>query len=61
MKNLISYISVILICCLFSNFTYGQDILKTDGKAIVNQAGDTIVFRGMGLGGWMIQEGYMLQ
>ena len=39
----------------------GQDILKAEGKAIVNQAGDTIILRGMGLGGWMLQEGYMLQ
>ena len=39
----------------------GQGFLKTDGKAIVNDSGDTILLRGMGLGGWMLQEGYMLQ
>ena len=61
MKNLISYISILFIFCFLSNAAHGQDILKTDGKAIVNQAGDTIILRGMGLGGWMLQEGYMLQ
>lgn len=39
----------------------GQNMLSTSGKAIVNESGDTILLRGMGLGGWMLQEGYMLQ
>ena len=38
-----------------------QALLKTNGQAIVNEAGDTIILRAMGLGGWMLQEGYMLQ
>lgn len=38
-----------------------QSFLSTHGKAIVNEQGDTIILRGMGLGGWMLQEGYMLQ
>jgi aryl-phospho-beta-D-glucosidase BglC (GH1 family) len=39
----------------------GQEFLSTNGKAIVNESGDTIILRGMGLGGWMLQEGYMMQ
>jgi endoglucanase len=39
----------------------GQSYLKTNGKAIVNEEGDTVIIRAMGLGGWMLQEGYMLQ
>ena len=39
----------------------GQEFLSTHGKAIVNESGDTILLRGMGLGGWMLQEGYMMQ
>lgn len=35
--------------------------LKVDGKRIVDQNGNNIILRGMGLGGWMIQEGYMLE
>ncbi len=39
-----------------------QDFLQTNGKAIINSTtGDTVILRGMGLGGWMLQEGYMLQ
>src|SRR5688572_29045794 len=38
-----------------------QGFLKTDGKRIVNAKGENILLRGMGLGGWMLQEGYMLR
>jgi endoglucanase len=38
-----------------------QHFLSTNGQAIVNENQDTILLRGMGLGGWMVQEGYMLQ
>jgi hypothetical protein len=40
---------------------FSQSFLKTNGKAIVNENGDTVQIRAMGLGGWMLQEGYMLQ
>jgi hypothetical protein len=36
-------------------------LLSTKGKAIVNESGDTVMLRGMGLGGWMLQEGYMFR
>jgi endoglucanase len=38
-----------------------QGFLKTDGKRIVNAKGENVLLRGMGLGGWMLQEGYMLR
>jgi endoglucanase len=37
-----------------------QGFLKADGKRIVNGRGENVVIRGVGLGGWMVQEGYML-
>ncbi len=37
-----------------------QEFLSANGKAIVNESGDTVLLRGMGLGGWMLQEGYMM-
>ncbi|MDQ6890446.1 MAG: cellulase family glycosylhydrolase [Bacteroidota bacterium] len=37
-----------------------QDFLKADGKKIINGNGENILLRGMGFGGWMVQEGYML-
>ena len=39
---------------------FSQNFLKTSGRSIINQKGDTIILRGMGLGGWMVQEGYMM-
>ena len=50
-----------LVLFLVLNFSsYSQNFLSTSGSSIVNENGDTIIFRGMGLGGWMVQEGYMM-
>jgi endoglucanase len=38
-----------------------QGYLKTANGLIVNEKGETVLLRGMGLGGWMLQEGYMLR
>ncbi len=35
--------------------------LRADGTRIVDETGRPVILRGMGLGGWMLQEGYMLQ
>lgn len=37
-----------------------QGFLRTDGKRIINDKGN-VLLRGIGLGGWMLQEGYMLK
>jgi len=39
----------------------GQGFLKTKDRIIVNDKGEKVILRGMGLGGWMLQEGYMLR
>ena len=49
-----------VVLLLFSNYSFSQNFLSTSGKSIVNENGDTIILRGMGLGGWMVQEGYMM-
>lgn len=36
---------------------HGSGYLKADGQYIVNEQGEKVVLRGMGLGGWMLQEG----
>ncbi|MBT2563385.1 cellulase family glycosylhydrolase [Pedobacter sp. ISL-68] len=49
---------------LFSivSFTgFSQGFLKAEGKKIVNAKGENVLLRGFGLGGWMLQEGYMLK
>ena len=51
----------ITILCLYTGILSSQHLLQTNGQAIVNQNNDTILLQGMGLGGWMLQEGYMLQ
>ncbi len=38
-----------------------QGYLKVSGKNIVDGNGENYILRGMGLGGWMLQEGYMLK
>jgi len=63
-QQYMNYLKLFLITLFFSIIVQSnaQDFLQTNGKAIVNSTtGDTIILRGMGLGGWMVQEGYMLQ
>jgi endoglucanase len=38
-----------------------QGFLKADATHIVDESGKEIILRGIGLGGWMLQEPYMLQ
>lgn len=50
---------LLIIACLNTTaFTQG---LKTSGKKIIDASGTEVILRGMGLGGWMIQEGYMME
>jgi endoglucanase len=55
-------ILILLTVSIFSFSTRpdAQGFLKTDGQKIVNGNGENILLRGIGLGGWMLQEGYML-
>jgi len=61
MKNLVKscFLLFLFMCQLSPSF--GQGFLRTQGQAIVNETGDTMLLKGIGLGGWMLQEGYMLQ
>jgi endoglucanase len=59
-----SFTKSILYIFLFSivSFTgFSQGFLKAEGKKIVNAKGENVLLRGFGLGGWMLQEGYMLK
>lgn len=53
------YSLLIFISLSFSSF--GQGFLHRNGQNIEDGNGKNIVLRGLGLGGWMIQEGYMLK
>jgi hypothetical protein len=46
---------------LFTNHASSQGFLKAQGKLIVNSKGEKVILRGVGLGGDMLQEGYMFK
>ncbi len=53
------YLLLLISFCFFS-VVKSQGFLKADNKRIVNEKGENVILRGIGLGGWMVQEGYML-
>ena len=54
-------LGTLLLVLLFAGTASAQGFLKTSNQEIVNENGEPVLLRGMGLGGWMLQEGYMLQ
>jgi len=52
--------SVALIMGLTSP-ALSQGFLKANGRLITDSEGKKVILRGMGLGGWMLQEGYMFR
>lgn len=48
------------LCCVATPLA-AQDFLRAQGKQIVDAQGQPVILRGMGLGGWMLKEGYMLE
>ncbi|MFK7806781.1 MAG: carbohydrate-binding protein [Saprospiraceae bacterium] len=57
LKRLFTFLTILLLATSVN----GQGFLHTEGQNIVDENGNEILLRGMGLGGWMLQEGYMLQ
>ena len=51
------FISCLLI---FSNTLITAQNIRTLGSIIVDENQDEVLLRGVGLGGWMLQEGYMM-
>lgn len=56
MKNVFLILSFFISLSIFS-----QGYLHRNGQKIEDGNGKNIVLRGLGLGGWMVQEGYMLK
>lgn len=54
------HIFAAIILILLFEPAFGQG-LKADGSKIVDRYGNEVILRGIGLGGWMLQEPYMLQ
>ena len=59
--NKIARLITLLLSFTFFTSAYSQGFLKASGKQIVNEKGENVLLRGIGLGGWMVQEGYMLK
>ena len=53
--------AILLGLVFISRLACSQGFLTVEGSDIVNSDGESFLLRGMGLGGWMVQEGYMLQ
>jgi endoglucanase len=49
------------IATMVASFAVHAQYLHQQGKYIVDGNGNEVILRGMGLGGWMLQEGYMLE
>lgn len=49
-----------LLSALAVSTLAGQGMLQTDGRNIIDDNGEVVLLRGLGLGGWLVPEGYML-
>jgi hypothetical protein len=60
-KYIPTFLATLFFILLFAGHGHTQGFLKTRGQRIVDGSGEEFILKGMGLGGWMLQEGYMLQ
>ncbi|MEW6511554.1 MAG: cellulase family glycosylhydrolase [Bacteroidota bacterium] len=56
-RSLISFVALFLSC----GNGHAQGFLHVSGKTIVDPTGQEFILRGIGLGGWLMPEGYMIQ
>jgi len=50
-----------MLAQIWTSPTKAQGFLRADGHNILNEKNENVLLRGIGLGGWMLQEGYMLK
>ena len=58
-KNLKKIFFSISLLLFFSFQLSAQGFLRVNGTKIQNDTNNDFILRGMGFGGWMLQEGYM--
>ena len=51
----------LLLACLGSQAAQAQSFLQASGTRIINASNQEVVLRGVNLGGWQVQEGYMMK
>src|SRR5450759_576560 len=61
MKNFNFTVALTFYLIISGDFILSQGFLGVKEKQIVNEKGENVLLRGIGLGGWMLQEPYMLQ
>jgi endoglucanase len=61
MRSILITLFIGFVFTFLTNRIHSQGFLHTDGQNIVNSEGSEVLIRGIGLGGWMLQEGYMLE
>ena len=49
----------IVLLLFIASSVFANGILRTEGKKIVDADGTEVIFKGIGLGGWLVPEGYM--
>ena len=52
---------IFIILMLILSYSASSQWLTTKGKVIVNDQDNEVLLRGMGPGGWMVMEGYMMK
>lgn len=52
---------ITILFLIFATVPTFAQYVHRDGQNIVDGNGQNLILRGLGLGGWMVQEGYMLQ
>lgn len=60
-KSFILVFKIFIFFAIYSSHTFSQGFLRVDGKKIINDWDSNFILKGMGLGGWLVQEGYMLK
>ena len=61
MKKSFSIAIIVIQLFGFGLTCKSQGFIKAEGTKLVDGSGKPVLLRGMGLGGWMVQEGYMLK
>ena len=51
---------MLILFFIFANITAASAFIKAKNGTFVNDKGQTVFFKGVGLGGWLVPEGYML-
>ena len=60
-RKILQILPLTLVLILLTGQMKGQGFLHTDGKYIAEPDGEHFIIRSMGLGGWMLQEGYHMK